>query len=91
MIIYNGKAYATQQGDEGETLAKIKRDKNGVRYFITNERGFGFNRYGVPFQFSKLSNGRFWYQHTFDADKETFTAEYNKEKLDSWYNNICII
>lgn len=101
MIIYNKLKYATTDSElvdslfkDGGTLEKlhaIKITKNAVRYFITPDNGFGFNKFGCPFKFSKLSNGRFWYQHTFDADKETFEKEYNSLKMPGWASYISIL
>lgn len=95
MIIYNKIKYATTDSEVMDSLFKnlytIKTNKNAVRYFITPDSGFGFNKFGCPFKFSRLSNGRFWYQHTFDCDKETFEKEYNLLKMPEWALHISIL
>lgn len=89
MIIYNKIKYATSDGElidslfnDGEgtlnSLVKIQVRKNDVKYYITPDSGFGFNKYGIPFKFSKGSDNKTRYYHTFDEDKETFKQEFTK-------------
>ena len=89
MIIYNGIKYATSDSEmvdslfndgEGtlEELKKIKVKKNDVKYYTSDDSGFGFNRFGVPFKFCKCSDGKTRYFYTLDADKEAFEQEHKK-------------
>ena len=89
MIIYNNIKYATSDSElvdslfnDGEgtliPLNKIQVRKNDVKYFTSEDSGFGFNKYGIPFKFCKCSDNKIRYFHTFDEDKESFKKEFNK-------------